>query len=142
MTTRQQAIEIIEKLKNCRPMEFFLGMNDINSGMGFILINLYESKNGTYASSISEKMKISRARVAILLKKLQAKNLITKEISSNDTRKEVLKITNLGRQEVETVRNKIINKTIKVIDTLGIEKVNNFIALSTEIKNTIQEQES
>ena len=138
MSTKKQAIEIFEKLKQNKPSEFFDEMNTLNSGMRFILICLYDAKSEIYASTLSEKMKISRARVAILLKKLLAKNFITKQMSPTDSRKEVLKITPMGINAVEEGKKQIINHIEVLIDNIGIEKLNAFIDIASEIQAVVK----
>ena len=78
MITKNQAMEILEKIKNNRPNKFFNKLDDTEAGMRFVLIYLSENKAGVYASSIAEKMCISRARVAVLIQKLLIKGYIEK----------------------------------------------------------------
>ncbi|MBQ7880980.1 MAG: winged helix-turn-helix transcriptional regulator [Clostridia bacterium] len=133
-----QTLEVANKLKECRPLEFFKNIDEINSGMGFIVMHLYETQCEVFAIELSKMMDISRARVAMLVKKLIAKGLVEKEISCADARKEIIKITDKGRLEVERVRQKIFNNITKVIHELGIDKVNEFVEISQQIKNIIK----
>ena len=133
-----QILEVANKLKECRPLEFFKNIDEINSGMGFIVMHLYETQCEVFAIELSKMMDISRARVAMLVKKLIAKGLVEKEISCADARKEIIKITDKGRLEVERVRQKIFNNITKVIHELGIDKVNEFVEISQQIKNIIK----
>lgn len=135
MATVKQVMEVIDKLKASKPIEFFKGIDEISSGMRFIMIYLDEANNDVYASELSEKMNISRARIAILIKKLIAKDFVIKVRAEDDARKELIKLTEKGQTEINKEKEKLFNSIVKVIDTLGIKKVNQFIELSTEIRN-------
>lgn len=135
MATVKQVMEVIDKLKASKPIEFFKGIDEINSGMRFIMIYLNESNNNVYASELSERMGISRARITILIKKLIAKDFVVKIQAKDDARKDIIKLTEKGKTEINKEKERVFNNIIKVIDTLGIKKVNQFIELSTEIRN-------
>lgn len=135
MATVKQVMEVIDKLKASKPIEFFKGIDEINSGMRFIMIYLNESNNNVYASELSERMGISRARITILIKKLIAKDFVVKIQAKDDARKDIIKLTEKGKTEINKEKEIVFNNIIKVIDTLGIKKVNQFIELSTEIRN-------
>lgn len=134
MTTREQALCILAKLKANNPVEVLKKFNDINSGMKFILIHLDEAKSEVFASELSELMCISRARVSFMLKKMEQKGLISRKTSVNDSRKEVLSLTTLGKSQLEYEQQKVIDNLTQVIDHIGIDKINQFIEIGDQIK--------
>lgn len=140
MNTKEHALKIFEFLKQNKPAEFFDELNNLNSGMRYILVFLYETKNEVYASTLSTNMKISRARVAILIKKLLSKNFITKQVSDTDARKEVLQITTLGIKQVENGNKLFLERLERMIEKFGFEKINAFIETANDIKNFILEE--
>ena len=113
MISREQAIEIIEKLRASKPAQIFQNVSDMDAGMKFVLMFLSESSKEVYASTISEKMNISRARVAVLLKKMEFKGLITKTSSKTNV--------------------------VKVIEKIGINKLNDFLDTAFSIKSILEE---
>ena len=139
MKSNSQIVEVFDKLKECRPTHFFKHIDEINSGMGFIMVYLYESKNDVCAIELSKHMQISRARVAMLIKKLIAKGFVEKEDSLNDARKEIVKITDAGIYEIAKMRQQVFNNIAKVVDKLGIDRVLEFIELSKQIHSVIEE---
>ena len=142
MVTREQAICIMNKVKKNKPNQVFKNVSDLENGIKLVLVLLSESDGEVYASSISEKMHISRARVAVILKKMENKGLVERNPSSNDARIEVLKMTKKGLQELEFLQEGIIQKIIKLIDQLGYEKCNEFFDTAIKIKNILQGDEN
>ena len=138
MISKKQAEEVLKRFIDSRPINLIKKLDDIDAGMGFILVYLSHSKEDVYANEISQKMNISRSRVAVLLKKLDGKGLIEKYASRNDARIEVLKLTKKGQMVVEDMKQKVLDVTIKIIDKVGLENINKFIDISEKIKMAIE----
>ena len=139
MISREQAIEIIEKLRASKPAQIFQNVSDMDAGMKFVLMFLSESSKEVYASTISEKMNISRARVAVLLKKMEFKGLITKTSSKTDARIEVINMTKEGLKTINLIKEKAIKNVVKVIEKIGINKLNDFLDTAFSIKSILEE---
>ena len=135
MASKMEVFEVMGKLQECSPIEFFKTIEEINSGMGYIMLRLYNAKEEIYAINLSADMQISRARVTMLLNKLISKGFVVKQRSKNDARKEIITITNKGRDEVAKIKQRILDIVNKLIDNLGMDKVNQFFEISNEIKN-------
>ncbi len=141
MVTEYQAIEILERIKQNRPNEIFNRINDTEAGMRYVLIYLSEHRSGAYASSIAEKMFISRARVGVLIQKLLNKGYIQKTLSNLDGRIELISITQKGLNEINSQRQKIVGSIMKVIEEVGLKELNKFIEISSKIKRILEETE-
>lgn len=137
MASRAEVFEVMGKLHDCNSLEFFKMIDEIDSGMGYIMLKLYNAKDEVYAIDLSVDMQISRARVTMLLRKLISRGFVVKQRSKVDARKEIISITNKGRDEVNHIKQKVLNNVTKLIDSLGIDKVNQFLELSREIKNVL-----
>ena len=137
MASKAEVFEVMGKLQECNPLEFFRTIDEINSGMGYIMLRLYNAKEEVYAIDLSHDMQISRARVTMLIKKLITKGFVVKQRSKNDARKEIISITNKGRDEVSFIKQKVLDNVTKLIDRLGIDKVNTFLELSKDIRNIL-----
>lgn len=137
MNLKEQTLKIIEKIKQIRAFESFKDLDEMNSGMGFILIYLLDAEKEVYATEISEKMHISRARIAMLVKKLISKGLLLKEKSTSDARKELIKLSDCGQKEAKKIKAKIFDNISKVVNELGIEKVEAFIETSQQIRDVM-----
>lgn len=140
MDKNEQVFNIIKKLKENKPAKAFKKMsNDLDSGVRFVLLYLSESKGGVYASSISEVMNISRARVGILLVKMESRGYITKILSEKDARIEVINLTDKGKQRCIEIINEIKKYISTIIDNIGYEEFCNFLDTACKIKNILEE---
>lgn len=137
MVTRKQAIEILEKFKCNNPEMMAKRVQESERGLGFVLGYIYEHPN-TYAISISEVMQISRARVGVILRKLEERGLIIKTSSSADARIETLSLTEKGIREVEFIKEKLINTVTTIIDKVGYDEINAFVETSIKIREVLE----
>lgn len=137
MASKVEVLEVMAKLQECNPSEVFRSIDEINSGMGYIMLRLYNAKDEVFAIDLSKDMQISRARVTMLLRKLIYKGFVVKQRSKIDARKEIITITNKGRDEVNNIKQKVLNDVNELIDKLGFDKVNTFLKLSKEIHNAL-----
>lgn len=141
MVTREQAIVVLNKFRENKPARFFNKVDETSAGMSFVLIYLNEHEGDVYASTIAEEMKISRARVAVLIQKLINKQMIEKLPSNCDARIEVLKLTAIGKEKIEFFKEQMISRVIKIIEEVGLEEVYKFIETSAKIRNILDETE-
>jgi DNA-binding MarR family transcriptional regulator len=138
MKKESQAEEIINKLQSSNPIKYFQILDESQNGMFYILLFLSKSKDDVYASTLAKEMKISRARVAVLIQKLLKKNLIEKEASNADSRIDILKITEYGLQKIDEFKNEMVRLTTKIINKIGIKEFNHYIDVSNEIISAIK----
>ena len=75
MATPEQIASILSQLVALHPADCFKPIDTANAGLGAVLRLLYLADQPVTAGTISEKLHVSTARVAVLLKKLVAKGL-------------------------------------------------------------------
>lgn len=141
MVTREQALDVLNKFRENKPMKFFNKVDETSAGMNFVLVYLSEHSDDVYASTIAEKMQISRARVAVLIQKLINKGFIQKSISNLDGRIEVLRLTPLGEREVNAFKEYMLSNVTKLIERIGLKETYNFIETLEKVKNILEEIE-
>ena len=139
MATKTQVEEVFEKIQGACPADFFDLINDTKSGMAAVLHLLSESGGMATAGKISAELNVSTARVAVLLKKMAAKDLITKEKGALDGRITVVKLTELGEETVSRLKEEIFRQIGSVIDGIGEERLCEFLAVLGEIKTIIHQ---
>jgi len=140
MNKNDQVLSIIKKLKENKPAKVFKKVSDdLDSGVRFVLLYLTENKGEVYASSISEAMNISRARVGILLNKIETKGYITKEASDKDARIEVINLTNKGLDRCKEIKAEIMRYISTIIEKVGYDELNHFLDTACKIKNILEE---
>ena len=66
------------------PTEFLERLNDTNAGIGAVLKIISESDREISAGDLAQKMYVSTARIAVLLRKMETKGLIVKASSADD----------------------------------------------------------
>ena len=86
---------------------------------------------------ISDRLDISTARVAVLLKKMVAKGLITKEKDPIDARVTIVKLTEYGRETIEHMWADVKAQMGKVIDEIGEDRLLEYIEINKEIRRIV-----
>ena len=107
MATREQIEILLEQLEKAPPSEHFHHIDSNAVGIRAILKYLSETDEKVTAGKISEHIKVSTARVAVLLKKMEAKNLIEREQDLDDGRIVIIKLSEQGRQTAITAREEV-----------------------------------
>ncbi len=102
-------------------------------GKNYILKYLYEKKEDASAGELSTIMKVSTARVAALIKKLEKNNYIEKYNPSYDARITMVHLTKTGHDFIEKKLETIFDKVEKIIDAFGENKVDDFIYMAKEL---------
>lgn len=136
MLTKEEAIILMERLKKTKPNDFFNKVDDYEVGMRFVLIYLSENEN-VYANNIANVMGVSRARITVLLNKLENKGYIKKEVSATDKRIEVVSLTDSGFAYINQIKENVISLVIKVVDEIGIDEIHRFLDTAAKIKKLL-----
>ena len=76
MATEQEIEYVYSRFITKEPTEFLERINDTNAGIGAVLKILDAATTEVSAGDLAQKMKVSTARIAVLLNKMSAKNLI------------------------------------------------------------------
>ena len=140
MATKEQIDYIISELPKAHPANFFKVFNDANTGIGFAVKLLYSAEeNRLSAGAISEAMGVSTARVAVLLKKMESKGLISRESDRADARVTVVCLSEAGKNLAEQMQENMLKHISYVIDRVGMEKLKQFMDLSVEVKAAMAE---
>ncbi|MDO5425145.1 MAG: MarR family winged helix-turn-helix transcriptional regulator [Eubacteriales bacterium] len=138
MATKMQVEAVIEKLEQADPYDFFRYFDETRAGIRAVLQFLYQSNNTVTAGMISDALGISTARVAVLLKKMVSKGLVSKERSPIDARITIVKLTEFGKETIEDIQNKMYQHMAMVIDTIGEERLMEFISIAKDLQNVGQ----
>lgn len=75
----------------------------------------------------------------MLLKKMEAKDLIRKSDSKDDGRFTIIRLTSNGKKEIERMQNESLKRANKVIEKVGIEDIKEFMRISKKITQAIKE---
>lgn len=140
MPDREETERLLELLRQSRPKKMFDHFERTDAGLMCVLKYLIKADRPVSAGEISCHMNVSTARVAVLIKKLEERELVEKTSDPSDARKTMLKISENGIKRIEEHRNNFIEFFSSVIDRIGEEKFTQFIELSEELKKAIEEE--
>lgn len=94
-------------------------LSDSMHGEQFVLFFISKQDGNVIPSDISNEMKISSARIATALNKLEEKGLITREIDAGDRRRILVNLTQSGREQVQEHYRSVLNMTSNMLQYLG-----------------------
>lgn len=137
MATKEQIDRMLKKMFESHPRKFLHRMDEVQAGIGAVLNLLYTRKAPVTAGEISEELGVTTARVAVLLKKMMERDLITKERSPLDARIRMIALTENGTKTVQKMHEKIYGQMGKLIDQIGEERLLEYIATANEIRQII-----
>ncbi len=138
MASREQIELLRRQLWEAVPMEFCKQIDQKQVGMEAILQLLLEADQTVTAGMLSEAMNVSTARMAVLLRKMSEKGLIVKETHALDGRVTVVRLTEHGEAIAGKKREEALRQIGAVIDKVGMERMQEFIRISKEIKEVIR----
>ena len=138
MASDEQIKWMLHKMAESHPIEAFKYMDEVKAGIGAVLRLLYEADKPLSAGTISSKLGISTARVAVLLKKMTQKGMITKQQSPNDARVTMVELTVAGRANIERMKNELFAQMGLIIDKVGEERLKEYFEIGEEIRNIIK----
>lgn len=139
MSTREEAIELIGKIKSCRPKSFFSKIDDSSRGSGFVLFYLMKANHQVLAGELARELGVSTARIAVLLKTMEKNGLIERSHSTSDARHTVVRFTQAGQDTAEQIKERIIENTMLLLDQIGKEELEEFIRISNRIREVLGE---
>lgn len=142
MASTDEIQKIMKEINGIKLEKIFKTLNETTAGIGAALRILYERGGSTTSGQLCEMLGVSTARVAVLLKTMAAKGLITKEKNVLDARVTVVSLTPFGQETVLKMQEKILNKINSVIDHVGFERLEEYIAISKEIAEIMKPPEA
>lgn len=138
MATQEQVAFVWRFLQESDPAAMLKSFTEGNAGIGAVLRILYESPGDMTAGNISELMHVSTARVAVLLKNMEAKGLIVKDCDAKDARVTIVRLSETGKEKIQQMQDEAYAKIELVIDQVGMERIKEFIAIFGEIRSVVQ----
>lgn len=138
MASKEQVERILDRVEKAHPVDCFKKIDQIQVGIGSVLRLLHGSDRAVTAGMISDTLKISTARVAVLLKKMAARGLISKEQAATDGRVTVVRLTPEGSKTISEMQEALYAQAAHIIDTVGEERILEFITIAEEIRAAMQ----
>lgn len=130
--------ELIDSVNSLSTEEFFLKMFSALQGEMAVLMYIYRNDCCASPSSISNALKITKARVTAVSNSLIDKELIKLERNQADRRKVNLYLTEKGINKIEKDLDALDKRICYILNELGEEKVKDLINIIDDISNIIK----
>ena len=139
MATVEEISFIKEQFASTMPKNLNESVNTTKAGIGMVLSILDKSTDKEVTcGDISKIMSVSTARVASLLNKMKARGLILRVPMEKDKRVTIVKLTDLGKNDILRMNAAVDSMINTLIEELGMEKLNQFFALSSQITTALK----
>lgn len=123
--------KILEILLRFRPKKM---LPDNVQGMRFVCG--YLGTNGiTNVKELGDALEVSSARMAVILNKLEEKELVKRIKSKDDKRITYVELTEKGYESINEVRKQMIKRFMIIKDVLGEEEFERFMIDLEKISN-------
>ena len=139
MSTREEAQEMLHKLRACRSKSFLGKIDESQKGIGFVLVYLQEANHKVVAGDLARELGVSTARIATLLRKMEKNGLIVRYHSSEDARQTVVEITQEGSAYVDKMKERMLIGMELLLEKVGKEDMEEFIRISHKIRKVFNE---
>ncbi len=139
MNDKELATKLLKDLWNNRPNRFNNFLDEFNKGEFGLLNYIYFETKEVSAGILSEKLKVSTARIASILNSLEAKKLIKRKMGTDDKRKVVVEITTEGKEIIKKYQEEVVNKVSYIISKIGQEKAKQYFDIMLEINSIIND---
>lgn len=137
MSNHEEAKAFLQEMCSCSPKPLFHKMEEVDRGTGFVLAYLEGSDGEVFAGDLAKELKVSTARIAALLNKLEEKGLVERSRSAQDARRTVVKITPKGTAYTAEIKEQILNKVEILFDKVGKEDLKEFLRICAKITQAL-----
>lgn len=142
MATQEEIRTIVKLIIENRPKHPHIRnqVDDSRMGIGAVMQYLDQNEKVT-AGQIANELQVSTARVAVLLKKMESKGLISKGKDEDDARITIVQLTNFGKENISQMKQHINQMIEQAIDKIGYERLLDFIEVSKELREILPKPE-
>lgn len=140
MATREEIEHVFSGIVEAQPVELLHILQGAREGIGCVLKLLCDENKPLTSGEISQRMGVSTARVAVLLRKMSNRGYIVKQNPADDARVVLVSLTEEGRKMANAMQDEMCEHVAYIIDKMGMEKIDEFIKLSEELKSLADEK--
>jgi len=140
LVSRELTIELLDRFRASMPRKMMQQFDQEDAGIIHAINILERAGKPLTAGTMSEEMHVSTARVAVLLKKMEQRNLIVRLTDPSDARKTLIAISDYGKNEIIRHKEDVIDFCSAVIEKIGVERFREYIIMSEEIRKIIDEE--
>ena len=140
MPSQETVVALLEQMAENCSLPLLGNLDFYRAGVGCVLHYLSTCGRAVSAGEISQHMNVSTARVAVLLRKMEERNLILRQRDAQDARRTLIRISPVGEAVHHDVQQKFITWMRSVIEQVGMDKIQQFMAISVEIKQAMEQE--
>ena len=133
MATQEEIKTVMHMLEEFRPFHNVDRLDATDRGIASIMLCLSKQDKPITAGEISERVGVSTARIAVLLRKMSARDLVATGSDPSDARKTLVTISERGKATVDKMAAEHSVFVSTIIDRIGFERTKEFIRISKEI---------
>lgn len=112
---------------------------DITMAVGYVLLNI-DLENGTPATKIAPLLGMEPRSLVRMLKNMEERGLITREIYQGDKRFVRIVLTDLGREKRELSREGVIVFNNMMREKIPLDKLAVFFEVANEITRLVEDE--
>ena len=112
---------------------------DTTMAMGYVLLNI-DIEEGTPATKIAPLLGMEPRSLVRMLKTLEERGFITREVSENDKRFVRIMLTDLGKEKRELAREGVLSFNNMVREKIPLDKLVIFLEVIKDINKLVEEE--
>jgi MarR family transcriptional regulator, organic hydroperoxide resistance regulator len=112
---------------------------DTTMAVGYVLLNI-DLENGTPATKIAPLLGMEPRSLVRMLKNLEEKGFITREVDENDKRFVRIVLTDVGKEKRELSREGVIQFNNMIREKIPLEKLVTFFDVIKDINRLVEEE--
>lgn len=134
MKNEKQIKKLMNEIIKDKPFGVFDKINKNSQGVNSVLSYLLELGRPATAGEIANKLEVSTARVAVLMKKLIKNKYIIKYTNSMDQRITMIELTDSGRDYIIKEKDSVTDFFKKIVDEIGVTDTKALIRICNKLK--------
>jgi MarR family transcriptional regulator, organic hydroperoxide resistance regulator len=119
----------------------YAARHDTTMSVGYVLLNI-DIENGTPATKIAPLLGMEPRSLVRMLKTLEERGLIKREVSEADKRFVRIVLTELGKEKREIAREGVISFNTMIRDKIPLEKLVTFFEVIKDINRLVEDENS
>ncbi|MGN1031447.1 MAG: MarR family winged helix-turn-helix transcriptional regulator [Butyricicoccaceae bacterium] len=133
MDYRALALELVKMRGDMQHLQVNRQISDMVKGELFVLAYLYEHSRTAYPKDLSRGMRVSTARIATLLNRLEEKQLIARMTDPEDNRQIIVTLTDKGTEAIQKKWDELLDRVGSMLEQLGEEDAKEYIRIQKKI---------
>lgn len=117
----------------------YAGRFDMTMAVGYVLLNI-DLEQGTPATKIAPLLGMEPRSLVRMLKNLEDRGLITREVDETDKRFVRIVLTDLGKEKRELAREGVISFNTMIRDKIPLEKLVVFFDVIKDINRLVEDE--